>query len=343
MRILWVGPWGSQSSIHIGTVRTLREIGHQVNVFDYRAVYLPILRKLPSFFTQRILGRSRWLWEADRRLMNERLKRLTHVIQPHLILVAKGMGVEIDTILLLQKRGSIVANWFFDDWQRWNWVQECAGFYDFFFVFDSAMVQTLKDKGHSNVYWLPFACDPSLHRPVLVRPEDRANYGVNVCFVGNVYPERVEGLSYLQDLGLGVWGPVKWRATPLRAFYRGYISNLEPLVKLFNVCKVAVNIHWQESAGYGANFRTFEIAGTGGAVQVTDDRRDIHTLFIPEKELLMYRDWDELRQKVIYALDHSAESRQMARRAREHTCREHALRHRMEQLLQTIRSHSPKS
>lgn len=342
MKILWVGPWGSQSSIHMGTVRVLRGLGHQVDVFDNRAVYLRVLRQLPSLLTQRILGRSRWLWEANRRLMNERLQRLAQVMQPHIVLVSKGDRIDPNTILSIRKRGSIVANWFPDDWQRWNWVQEFAELYSCLFPFDSAMVQALKDKGHSNVYWLPFACDPSLHRPVPVRPEDRENYGVNVCFVGKVYPERVEGLSYLQDLGLAIWGPAKWRATPLRVFYRGYISNLEPLVNLLNACKVAVNIHWQESAGYGANFRTFEIAGTGGAVQVVDDRRDIHTLFIPEKELLIYRDWDELRQKVIYALQHPEESRQMAQRARERACREHTLRHRMERLLQIIQTHSPK-
>jgi spore maturation protein CgeB len=335
MRILWVGPWGSGSAVHQATVRALQSLGHQVEVFDQRADHHPLLIRMPRFLTLRLRWRFPAMEQANRRVMNRRLSSLVLSLRPDLFLISKGDGITIETLEALRGEGIATANWFPDDWQQWRWVQQIVEYYDAFFPFDSSMAQALRELGHRHVYHLPFAYDPTLHRPLALSPEDQRRYGAEICFVGSVYPERLETLSVLTDFDLAIWGPPAWRKTHLRDFYRGYISNREPMVKLYNACTIALNIHWR-SKGHGANYRTFEIAGCSGALQIVDDRRDIHTLFAVGQEVVIYHGLDDLREKVAWYLQHADEARTIAYRARERACREHTFQKRMAQLIRFI-------
>jgi hypothetical protein len=122
MRILRVGPWSSGSAIHQATVRTLRDLGHHVTVFDQRADHHPLLWPLPRFFARRLRWRIPTVERANRRYANRRLLLQSGISSPNLVLISKGDGIFPETLRALRRRGIVVANWFLDAEQQWEWV-----------------------------------------------------------------------------------------------------------------------------------------------------------------------------------------------------------------------------
>jgi spore maturation protein CgeB len=264
--------------------------------------------------------------------MNRALLTVARQMHPDLLLASKAMGVTIETVQQLCQLGVVTANWFPDDLQHFDWISRAVNVYTHFFSFDTYTVSLLRNKSARNVYYLPLACDPALHRTVVLSDEERACYTCEVAFVGAPYPERAEALQALSGFDLKIWGYDGWRQTDLSRFYQGIIDNGEPLVRLYNACRVAVNIHWK-SAAHGANYRTFEIAGSG-AFQIADARADIPQLFEPDREIVLFDGPDDLKEKVNYYLRHEDERRAIARAGQARAYRDHTIYQRMQQLLE---------
>jgi spore maturation protein CgeB len=318
-------------------VQALRDLEHTVHVFDQRAPHHPLIRNLPAKLAQRIRWRISRLEQADRQTMQKRLIALHRQLQPDFVFVSKGDRLELTTLHTLRRQGALLVNWFPDDWQQWPFVQKIVSAYDLFCIFDNNMVAELQRQGCTHAHYLPFACDPSLHRTVELSAEDRRQYETALCFVGSAYPERVAVLQMLARPSLTIWGPAHWQETALAQYYRGYIPNGEPLVKLLNAACVALNVHWQgDGMGSGANFRTFEIAGCGGAAQVVDARADIPALFAAGKEVVIYRSPEEMCAQVNQLVAQPDLARQMAHQAQRRAHCEHSYRRRMSQLLDLV-------
>src|SRR6185503_4364077 len=166
--------------------------------------------------------------------------------------------------------------------------------FDALFVASTATRGYLSGNGSPQVVYLPDGCDPSVCRPMRSRDQFRAN----VVFVGRATAHRERLLAGLAEFGLAVWGP-GWRKTLLRDYCRGERLDLGNYVRAYAGATVAMNIHRDDpaTAGEGCNRRLFEVAAIG-VPQVAEDCTDLGLHFIPDREVMVGRDEQDMKELV---------------------------------------------
>jgi len=179
---------------------------------------------------------------------------------------------------------------------------------------------------------LPFAFDPSIHRPGRGAPVR------DVCFIGNRDAKRDAYLAALLD---GPWRSTVvgnyWLRHPL--FWKHPVS-VRPSVarhRMGNVYarhRVSLNLH-AAVVRQGTNMRTFECAGYGIA-QVVEHRPGLDELFEPESELLTFTDTGSMIAQIDRLLHDPALATRMAQRAADRARAEHTYGHRVAALLAAL-------
>lgn len=309
----------------------LAEMGHEVHSFDYRSYSLP--------------GRARdalpVLEAWDRARINRRLRALCSELKPALFLVNGGHTLGPETIRAAKESGAKTALWTSDYPLLIDVYLKLAPHYDEYFLSGTDVVEHHRAAGNARGRFLPFACLPSLHKPVELTEDDRRRFGCDVFFAGTPYPERVALLEALAGLGgvdLGLWGPGWQRvpaSSPLRRFVRGGPLSSTDYVKAASACKIAFNHHGNPMAPQMeelCNSRVFELLGCG-AFQMVDAKRDVKLLFESGRELVSFKDRDELLAQARRYLAAPDERAAVARRGREAALAKHTYRHRLTELL----------
>ncbi len=314
------------------TERALQALGHELSIFDHRRFLLP----------GRAHRWSRLAKRMDMALLQRRFVRQAEQFQPELVLVNQGANLYPETIDEVRRRtGAVMVNWFQDYPIQYEDSVRLAPHYDYFFWGDTYPLEKHRALGYKNVFWLPFACDPEIHRPVELTPEERSRYACEICFVGSMYPGRARLLERLVEFDLAIWGP-GWdklpEDSPLRRRLRGGPTPPEVWVKIFSAADIVLNIDGYgetlDEAGYMANTRVFE-APACGAFELVDEKRDILTLFQSGRELVCYdfNSPDQLRELAKYYLDHPEERRRIADTGRQTMTASHTYQHRMRELI----------
>jgi len=98
---------------------------------------------------------------------------------------------------------------------------------------------------------------------------------------------------------------------------------------------VSLNHHHPMNDILGTNTRTFELAAAG-ACQLASYREDLPSLFKPGEEILVYRDLSELRRHLDHYISRPDDARAIGENARRRALAEHTLRHRLEEMLDTV-------
>ncbi|MYA92030.1 MAG: glycosyltransferase, partial [Chloroflexi bacterium] len=205
-----------------------------------------------------------------------------------------------------------------------------ARLYDLVLVNDYYHGVQWQELGARRMACLPYvAVDPALHvlQPLTKAPDETL---CDIGFVGtllphHLYSERVAALESLRDFDLGIWS-IHELPESLRAHYRGAALGDSMLQTLSSV-KICVNVHG-DFMRYGGNMRLFEAAALG-AFQIVDDRPGLREWFTVGEHLEVFRDVDELRDKVEYYLAHDDERLQVAAAAREHVLKKHTYAQRL--------------
>ncbi len=173
---------------------------------------------------------------------------------------------------------------------------------------------------------LPFAHSLAIHRPTPSRDQR------GVCFIGNRDVNRDAPVSRLleSDLRVCVYGNYFLRHRlfwqhPLRFRPRVSIANMGAVYGRF---QVSLNVHAQVIRG-GTNMRTFECAGYG-IPQVVEYRLGLEALFEPEREILVFRDLDEMMAQIKRLMFNREFARLLSERARARALAEHTYVHRVE-------------
>ncbi|PYP00114.1 MAG: hypothetical protein DMD61_05355 [Gemmatimonadetes bacterium] len=216
------------------------------------------------------------------------------------------------------------ANWFPDDPHLLETSLRLGPAYDCFFTHDSSSLERHRAAG-ARAHYLAFGCDPEYLRPLPASPR----WATALAFVGSRDPAREEALSGLGDLGLTIWGP-GWPRGPVYG---------EDFVRVLSSAVVGLNMHQQFGErgdparyGTGANMRVFELAAVG-TPQLSDAKADIARHFAPDREILLYHNVAELKERARALLADEPWRRGLAAAARERALREHTWRHRLEELL----------
>jgi len=345
LKIMVVYPiYGGSLPIAQYCTRALQGLGHEVEVFDSSQWY-PLHR-----FMQRL---------TDQEIHVQQLQgMLAHVLaeaivaralrwEPDLLFALAQAPLYENVLARLRKFGFPTAFWFVEDFRVMPYWQRVGPLYDHFFCIQQGeLMQQLKERGCHSVHYLPMACDPTVHTPVSLTPEEHQIYASDVSFVGAGYYNRRNLFQGLLDFDFKIWGSDWEGCLPLRSVIQrdGARISTEDSVKIFNATAINLNLHsspYHEGVnphGDYVNPRTFELAGCE-AFQLVDHRSLLPELFRVGDEIICFSTLAEARHLISYYLAHRTERDTIAARARARALRDHTYAQRMRQMLDLVFQH----
>lgn len=311
MKLLIVGSWRHSFD------RAFSKFVDNVSLLDDEALH----DRQSIFLKNRYVTRLFWR-QISLPIQREFIKTVAKT-KPDLILILKGWffspsmlaymrKAHPETILFCFNPDNPFNTWHFGS--NNSWITKSIPLYDAYFIWGKFLIDQLKSSGAPRVYYLPFAYDPEIDYPVRPTPEDKAQLGSDIVFVGTWDKEREFWLSHLTDFNLGIWGGDYWitrcKNKKLRQCYKGNAEHGEFLSKVLASCKISLNIlRLQNKTSH--NLRTFESPACGAFV-LAERSAEAQGFFAEGKEAAYFSTPAELKEKVIYYLDHQQEREKIA-------------------------------
>jgi spore maturation protein CgeB len=269
------------------------------------------------------------------------LPRLDQQAQRRIVRAAADAGCELvisvdarlmpDTVAALRRDGARVALWFPDAVANLGRALMLVAPYDALFFKEPHLVDRLRAMLDLPVYYLPEACNPRFHRPMV--PAGTEPY---LVIAGNMYPSRVRLLERLIAKGIPVrayGSPMpRWITdSPVRGIHAGRSVWTQEKADVFrSAAGVLNNLHPAEVSG--VNARLFEAAGSGGAV-LAEFRPALPDLFTAGQEILTFRDFDELVEQASRLLNEPGLTASLGDAAARRAHRDHTLAQRITTIL----------
>jgi len=337
--LVWLESLGyGQGALGWYVVRALLGLGHHVRTLDYADYARPI----PRTPLDKGLRRLRLLLgpHPGDLQMNRDLLQTVQEWKPDILLVTKGNPILPETLRRIRERAdTLLFNWMPDDPFHPRYASHALRasipLYDVWLLPIRGWEEPMRASGAQRTLYLPFACDPAVHRRMPLTPEQHRLLRSQVCFVGTGYPERAALLERLADWDLAIWGErwdPRWTSPCLRRHIRGGGVYLEEMARVYSAADVVLNMP-QAQAGPGLNMRTFEVLGCGAFL--LDERKPEGLELFPEGQAwACYGDADELAAQVERYLAHPQERQRIADHGLATAHARHTYRHRMAQVIE---------
>jgi hypothetical protein len=136
---------------------------------------------------------------------------------------------------------------------------------------------------------------------------------------------------------IDVWGynlDERPPASPLVRRYHGEAWGLD-MLRVLAGARIAVNRHIDVAEDYANNMRLYEATGVGSLL-LTDAKQNLGELFEVGREVIAYRDEDELVEAVEHYLGREDERAAIAAAGQQRTLREHTYAARMRELVEIL-------
>ena len=272
-----------------------------------------------------------------------------------------GDEIKKETIRKITKEsGSITFNWFADDHFRfYNFSKYYAPCFHWVSTTDSRAMEKYHRSGYKNVIKTQWACNHFLYKPL------KLTKIYDVSFVGQPHGNRREVIEKIRRAGINIkcWG---------KGWPNGRISQ-EEMIKIFSQSKINLNLT-KSSGNIGfralasiflkrelegtlkfvnpkywfSNFqsisaqkreqikgRNFEISGCGGFL-LTNEADNLRDYYQDGREIVIYKNTDDMIDKIKYYLKHNEEREMIARAGYERTLREYTYEKRFQEIFKTI-------
>ncbi len=312
------------------TERAIEKSGHELIRFDDREFVIP------GQFRQK-LG---FLQEWDLNRLNKRLLSLVSDTKPDLYLVAGGNRILPETVQKIKNKGIRTVLWTIDAPRDFKPILEAASSYDFVFCGGTEAQELLARAKVKKTYWLPFACDPEVHSPVNLDSVEKEKWGSDVSFMGSYYPNREGILEKIAGSDLRIWGP-GWdkldHHSPLKERATDKQLKPEEWKKIFCSSPINIVIHFQdgETLCHQAAPRVYEALACRSFLLV-DDQKDVRSLFQDGKHLVIFKESEDLQQKITYYLNQADERKKIAHQGYEEVVHNHTYLQRIQEMLSVI-------
>ena len=209
--------------------------------------------------------------------------------------------INIDSSLLpgavaeMRRGGARIAFWFPDHVANLGRQLMLLGPYDGIFFKEPHVVERFRALLDLPVHYLPEACNPRWHRPLVPAGTDP-----HLAVAATMYPSRVRLLERLAAKGIPLKlygrGFPRWLGdTPVRAMHTNRCVFREEKAKSFRSAVGVLNTMYPAEIA-GVNGRLFQAAGSGAAV-LTEFRPTVPDLFAVGDEVLVFHDFDDLVQQ----------------------------------------------
>jgi spore maturation protein CgeB len=310
--------------------RAVVSLGHDLISFDDSSYVLP------GRVRDRFPGLQKW----DLQRLNKSLVQVVKQKKPDMCLIVGGHSILPKTVSEIKKMGIPISLWTTDAPVNFQNIREAAPFYDFLFCAGTEALDIFREQGLTNSLWLPFGCDPNLHKPIALNADDQKQYAKDVVFVGSFYHNRAKILESVADLNIGVWGPY-WskleKSSPLKSKAVSIKMNYDQWVKIFNAAKINIVIHYQDGKVpcHQASPKLFESMACGCFV-LTDRQKDAQVLFKDKEHLVFFDNENDLRSKIKYYLDHPGERQRIAQAGYAEVITRHTYQERLKIILDVL-------
>lgn len=301
--------------------QALQKLGFAVKIFDYNK---------PNLFTRftGVAANINLLPQSlTARMINHALLKLVNSWQPDYLLVIKGEVITAATIKEINNRGVITINWYSDWYDSWPWIIHHAPAYSLFVNMCRATHRRLK-LINPNSHYLPVASYID-DQQFKIHPKKYP-----ITFVGQYTPRREKYFRAISDLGLKIWGYQGWQTSVLKHIAQGPVS-IKITRDIIKASKITVNLlnGSDRKQPDQINTRTVETTSIGSFLLVKDTPI-LHQYFHSQKEVVTFKNPQELRQKTIYYLAHDQEREAIAQAGYLRAKRDHTFDVRLKELFQ---------
>jgi len=310
----------------------IRALGHDLTVFDDRQHIVP----------GRIRQSIHWLQQYDLRHINKKLVSLALKSKPDIAVVTGGHRITRQSVQALKKNRTCPVLWTIDAPSNFEPIIDVAPVYDHVFCQGSEAVELLNCAGIEGAQWLPVGCDPNIHKPIELSPEEKRYYGSDVVFVGSYYQNRAEVFESLVDFDLAIWGP-GWerleKKSKLKRCIRTAHTTPSEWAKIYSASKIVLAPHYQDPTNtfpmYQASPRVFEALACRAFV-MSDNQRDVFSLFKDGEHLVRFNDAHDLVEKITWYLGHLSERQRIAAQGYDEVTQKHTYVRRIEKLIESV-------
>jgi spore maturation protein CgeB len=251
--------------------------------------------------------------------------------RPDLVVVVGAFGIPIEyyELMRLRPRRPAVVGLVGDRFSLSECIER-ANLCDTIYLTDSYFLDESKRSGvRAHVAYLPLAVDPEKFRPGCGRRR------AEPLLVASRTALRESIVQQLRKPGVIVG--TDWSALKREGFHRVHNRKIgrDAVIRLYQSHRAVLNIRNEANVEYGLNQRSFEPMACG-AVVLNDDLPDLARCFEPGKEILVYRDTDELNGLIDRVQSEPGLAERVASRGRARILAEHTFRHRIETIMKDL-------
>lgn len=251
------------------------------------------------------------------------LDTLFRDFKPQLVLVSQAYWVTASLYAALdQYRGTVPVVGFVGDQPRQS-DKILSNYMDRVYFTDSSFMESARKWDFkSNYDYLPHAVDPERFHPGTVSKRE------GMVFVGNRTPYRTRVVSSL-NYPLALYGR-SWKGyrPPVNHDVHGWHIAVKQTISLYQNALAVLNMKNEINVVSGLNQRSFEPQACGAMV-LHDALEDIERCFEPGKEILVYRNTDELNELYEKVLSDKAWAQSIADAGYKRVMAEHTYQHRL--------------
>ena len=307
--------WGPHHEV------ALRDLGQQVLLFDFRSVRDP---------DQGVLNAAR-------------------EFEPVVHFAWKGEVYRPETFHKLSARGTYNVL-FHPDETVPEWLPPLAKASDLFLSQFTGMMDAYRQAGIRNVDWLLEGITPSFFQHEEMTPEEERKYACDVVMIGTIdripeYQKRMYALNRLIREGFQVrwWGrrmslsrnQVRDWFAPAHKAWGGSLVWNHTFAKACHCAKIVLALPRCPQIPGGLSNAAFWTTGVG-AFYLSLCKAGIEEFFVPDREIVLFRDEDEMVDKVRYYLHHDEERRAIAEAGQRRTLAQYTNQHLSRRLLDLV-------
>ena len=207
--------------------------------------------------------------------------------------------------------------------------------YDLIFTSFPHFVKKFREIGINSEY-LKIAFEPAVLEKI-----NNLERKYNCTFIGGltkVHRNRIKILETLiNKLKIELWGygvETLPNESPIRNNYHGEAWGIE-MYRILAQSKITINIHIDVAENYANNMRLYEATGCG-AMLITDYKDNLNELFEIGKEVIAYKNVEELVDLIKYYTSRDSERETIAKAGQRKTLTEHTYLNRMKEILEIL-------
>lgn len=176
-------------------------------------------------------------------------------------------------------------------------------------------------------------------------PKQKKKY--NCTFVGGISRHHSKGTDTLEKVSekvdLNIFGYGKNDLNPDSKLYKNHHGEVwgKDMYKILMQSKMTINRHINVAGKYANNMRLFEATGSG-TLLLTDFKTNLKDFFKLGKEVVVYKDSDDLIKKIRYYTNHGKECEEIAKAGQKRTLKDHNYTKRMNEMIFLLKKYYKK-